>query len=189
MQDDWARKERNGEAMWNNINRDEMKRHPHFFLFCLFTLSASWNRSYNTRYTCHSLYQSDGRWRTHIHTRRLMQTGRTKQVVCLLPFILCLAENCCAFRNMSRPWSICTATQRRTEPELEPRADVGRGICGDEGLQHRRACAPQITLQHLMEPGPSLLESTSCSDSNRSALQTPFVMIGFSYRAEMACWW
>lgn len=64
---------------------------------------------------------------------------------------------------------------------------MGRGICRDGGLQQRRACAPQITLQLLMEPGPPLLESTSGSALDRSPPRTPMVMIGFSYRAEMVC--
>ena len=64
---------------------------------------------------------------------------------------------------------------------------MGRGICRDGGLQQRRACAPQITLQLLMETGPPLLESTSGSASDRSPPRTPMVMIGFSYRAEMVC--
>lgn len=124
----------------------------------------------------------------HIHTHTDANTGGMEQVVCLLSFILCLAENCCAFQKMSRPWSLCTTTHWYVEG-LELCRDVGRGICRDRGLLQRRVCAPQITLQPLMELGPPLLEITSRSASNRSPPRTPLVMIGFSYKAEMVRWW
>lgn len=63
------------------------------------------------------------------------------------------------------------AMQRRGEGDLQ------------RGLQRKQGCAPQITLQPLMESGPPLLESASCSASDTSPPWTLLVMIGFSYRA------
>lgn len=94
-----TRREWSRGALQDNINREEMKQQPHFFFAYSFCLPPGIDNItpdiFVTPFNCLTGDEA--------HTQTDANTGGTEQVVCLLSFILRLAENCCAFRKMSRP--------------------------------------------------------------------------------------
>lgn len=180
-----------GEEHWNsanNINRNEMKQHPHF-LFFAYSLCLPPGIDHITPdilVTPFNRLTGDD-----AHTRKRadwckQQAGRNRLSVYFLSFRVLLeiaarSEKCHVLdlfaplhSGVWRGWSHVSMW--------------GGGFAELRGLQQRQGCVPQITLQLLMEPGPPLLERTCRSASNRSPLWTTLAMIGFSYRAQI-CWW